>query len=114
VNPINSGDGILFRRIDLPNSLCVLVSAFVLAGGQVQGDITAYALPTDAAGCLVASPTGHVMATTVTGTIVSPDGGLHCDIDLQVTFSALMDWLAPAVHFKTSGLRPDGVWYPAS
>ena len=44
VNPVNSGDGVVFRRIDVRNTLCVLVWAFILPGGQVQPPITA--LPT--------------------------------------------------------------------
>jgi hypothetical protein len=113
VNPINSGDGVLFRRIEARTALCVLVSAFVRVGGAVQGPIEAYALPIDAAGCLTATTANHVKAASVTGTLVSPDGGRHFDIDLQVTFSAGMDWLAPTVAFKTSGLPLDGVWYAA-
>jgi hypothetical protein len=113
VNPINSGDEVVFRRIDPASGLCVLVDVFILVGGQVSGPISAYALPTDAAGCLAATTTNQVMATGSAGTITSPDRGAHFDIDLTLTFPAGMDWLAPSVAFKAAGLPLDGTWYPA-
>jgi hypothetical protein len=112
VNPINSGDEVIFRRIEPSMGLCVLVDVFIQVGGKVSGPISAYALPTDAAGCLTATTTNHVMATGSTGTITSPDQGAHFDIDLNVTFPDGMDWLGPSVDFKVTGLPLDGVWYP--
>jgi hypothetical protein len=111
VNPINSGDEVLFRRIDVRNRLCVLVDVFILAGGQVQGPIRAYALPADAAQCLTATPVNATAATSSTGTIKRADGGLRFDIDLHLVFSQGYDWLAPSVDFKTHGLALDGRWY---
>jgi hypothetical protein len=100
--------------MDVTNTLCVLVDVFILVGGQVQGPTNAYALPVDAAHCLTATTTNAAiaMATAATGTITSPDGGVHFDIDLQLTFPAGYDWLAPSVTFQTRGLPLDGAWHP--
>lgn len=113
MNPVNSGDGVVFRRIDVRNTLCVLVWAFILPGGQVQPPITAFVLPADAATCLTATTANHVAATNVTGTVGSSDGGRHFGIDLHLTFPGGMDWLAPVIDFQVDNLPLDGVWYPA-
>jgi hypothetical protein len=53
-----------------------------------------------------------VMATGVSGTITSTDGGVHFDIDLQLGFPGENDWLAPSVDFQVTGLPLDGAWHP--
>jgi hypothetical protein len=108
---INSGNQVVFRRLDIGGAECVLVEAFILVGGQVQGPIRAYALPVDAAHCLTATSANATAATSSAGTIKSVDGGLRFDIDLQLVFAQGNDWLAPSIDFKTSVLALDGRWY---
>ena len=44
--------------------------------------------------------------------IVDLDTTVYFDIDLQLTFPAGYDWLAPSVTFQTRGLPLDGAWHP--
>ncbi len=112
VSSMSSGNEVLFRKIDPPGGVCVLVDVFIQAGGQVSGPRSAYALQTDRAGCLTATTANHVMATGSTGTITSSDGGAHFYIDLGLSFPAGTDWLGPSVAFKVPSVPLDGVWSP--
>jgi hypothetical protein len=112
VNPASAGNEVIFRRIDPPSGLCVLVDVVIAADGEIPGPRTVYALPTDTAGCLTATTANRVAATGSTGAITSPDRGAHFNIDLSLFFPAGMDWLGPSVTFKVMSLPLDGAWYP--
>jgi hypothetical protein len=113
VSPMSAANEVLFRRIDPPSGVCVLVDVLIQAGGQISGPRSAYALQTDRAGCLTATTANHVMATGSTGTITSSDGGVHFYIDLGLSFPAGTDWLGGSVSFKVPSVPLDGVWHTA-
>jgi hypothetical protein len=113
VNPIDSGDEVMFTRADAITNTCIFFTIFVPAGAGMPVPITAatasfgadsccpsdpnFALPCDTnSGC----PTSSTFVGSISG---NPEDGF--DVDLQLDFTEPRMWLPPVVQFRTENLR---------